>query len=265
MKKLIFSLLTISVLMTSCDGWGIFDGDKGITGKGPIERTTRDVKDFKSIDLATAANVFVKQGTTFKVEVEAQKNIADVFETVVENGVLILKTKSGIWKLNYDKLNVYIEMPTVEAFEISGSGNLTVETPLTGNDLTCHISGSGNILAEKGVTSKNVNMLLTGSGDVKLTGIAASNLAAKISGSGGLSMDGTAQKAEYIISGSGDISAKGLKTKTVDVEISGSGSVTCHADEAIDAYTSGSGDITYSGNATSVKSKSSGSGSITKE
>jgi Putative auto-transporter adhesin, head GIN domain len=266
MKKLICALLAISFFMASCDdGLGIFDGGKGITGKGPVERTTRDVKDFKSIDLAMAANVFVKQGTAFKVEVETQKNIADVVETVVENGVLVLKTKSGVWKLNYNKLNVYVEMPSVEGINISGSGDIALETALSGDKLTLHISGSGNIVAEKGITTKNLDINLTGSGDVKASGIATGALMTEITGSGGLELAGTAEKAAYSVTGSGDISAKNVKSKTVEADISGSGDITCHADETLDAHSSGSGNITYSGNAASVKSKASGSGSVTKE
>jgi hypothetical protein len=266
MKKLIFSVCVLSFLMTSCDdGWGIFDGGNRITGKGAVERTTRDVKDFKSIDLATSANVFVKQGTAFKVEVEAQKNIADVFETVVENGVLKLKTKSGVWNLTYEKLNVYVEMPTVEGINIGGSGDITAETALSGDKITLHISGSGNLMAEKGVTAKTLEIGLTGSGDVKADGIATGELSAEISGSGGLKLAGTADNATYSVTGSGDISAKNVKSKSVEAVISGSGDISCHADEALDAQASGSGSITYSGNATSVKSHASGSGSVTKE
>ncbi len=265
MKKLILGLLAISVFMTSCDGWGIFDGSKGITGTGAIERTIRDVKDFKSVDLASSANVFIKQGTTFKVEVETHKNIADVFETVVENGVLRLQTKKGIWNLRFDKLNVYIEMPTVESIDISGSGDMVVETALTGENMSLHISGSGNIVSEKGMTAKTLKVLLSGSGDIKAQSVSTTELSAKISGSGGLDLSGTANKADYIVSGSGNIAAKTMKSKAVTALVSGSGSIDCHADEAFDGDATGSGDITYSGNATSVKSHASGSGKVSKE
>jgi predicted small secreted protein len=266
MKKLIFSLLVISFLMTSCDdGWGIFDGGKRIKGKGAVERTTRDVKDFKSIDLSTSANVFVKQGTAFKVEVEAQKNVAELFETVVENGVLILKLKSGTWNLSYDKLNVYVEMPSVEALNLNSSGDMTVETAISSDNITLHISGSGNIVADKGVTAKTVKIEITGSGDIKASGIATGDLATEITGSGSLELSGTADRAAYLVTGSGDIAAKNVTSKSVDAHVSGSGNISCHADEALNALSSGSGDITYSGNATSVKSKASGSGSVSKE
>jgi hypothetical protein len=265
MKKLILGLLAISILMTSCDGWGIFDGGNGITGKGAIERITRDVKDFKSIDLANSANVFIKQGTTFKVEVETHKNIADVFETVVENGVLRLQNKTGVWNLHYDKLNVYIEMPTVEGITISGSGDIKVETALSSEATNVHISGSGSISAEQGLTTKALNVLLSGSGDIYAKGVSASEVSAKISGSGGLELSGTSDKTDYHISGSGDINAKDLKSKATKALISGSGNIDCHTDESLDAEVTGSGNINYSGNATSVKSHSSGSGDISKQ
>jgi Putative auto-transporter adhesin, head GIN domain len=266
MKKLIFSLLAISILMTSCDdGWGLFDKSKRITGTGAVERTTRDVKDFKSIDLSTSANVFVKQSTVFKVEVEAQKNIAELFETVVENGVLKLKLKNGSWNLNFDKLNVYVEMPSVEGLDISSSGDITVETALSGDKLTLNISGSGNIFAEKGLTVKTLKIDVTGSGDVKASGITIGDMSAEITGSGGLELAGTADKADYSVTGSGDISAKNVKSKSVEAQVTGSGDISCHADEALDAQSTGSGNISYSGSATVIKAKALGSGSVSKE
>ena len=265
MKKVIFGLLALSFLMTSCDdGLGLFDG-KRIKGTGAVERTTRDVKDFKSIDVMTSANVFVKQSTTFKVEVEAQKNIADVLETVVEEGTLKIKLKQGSWNLSFDKLNIYVEMPTVETLEISGSGDLKAETALTGDNMTVDITGSGNINIEKGLTAKSLKIRIGGSGDIKIDSIAVNELSTKIAGSGGLIVTGKADKADYTVSGSGDIDAKKLKSKAVEAAVSGSGNISCNAEESIDAHASGSGDISYSGNATAVKTKVSGSGNIEKQ
>ncbi len=265
MKKVIFGLLALSFLMTSCDdGLGLFDG-KRIKGTGAVERTSRDVKDFKSIDVMTSANVYVKQSATFKVEVEAQKNIEAVVETVVEEGTLKIKLKKGTWNLSFEKLNIYVEMPTVENLEISGSGDLTAETALTGDKITLDIVGSGNIMVEKGLTAKTLKIAIGGSGDIKVDNILVDELSTKIAGSGGLILTGKADKADYHVSGSGDIDAKKLKSKAVEASVSGSGNISCNADESIDAHASGSGDISYSGNATAVKTKVSGSGNIEKE
>ena len=265
MKKVIFSLLALSFLMTSCDdGLGLFDG-KRIKGTGAVERTTRDVKDFKSIDVRTSANVFVKQSATFKVEVETQKNIAEVLETVVEDGTLKIKIKQGSWNLSFEKLNIYVEMPTVENLEISGSGDLTAETALSGDKITLDIMGSGNMNVEKGLTAKTLKIIIGGSGNIKVNDITVNELSTRIAGSGELVLTGTADKADYSVSGSGDVDAKKLKSKAVQAAVSGSGNISCNADESLDAHASGSGDITYSGNATAVKTKVSGSGNIEKD
>ena len=265
MKKLIFGLLTLSFLMTSCDdGWGIFDRS-GIKGTGAVEKMTRDVKDFKSVNLAASGDVFVKQSTTFKVEVEGQKNIVDVLETVVEDGVLVIKFKKGTWNVQFEKLNIYVEMPSVESLEITGSGNLTTESAFSGDNITLYIAGSGNIKAEQALTAKTLKVSLGGSGDIEAAAITTSELTAKISGSGNLDLAGTADKATYSIAGSGDIDARNVKSKATEANVSGSGNISCHADESIDAHSSGSGDIEYSGNATVVKTKASGSGEIFKK
>lgn len=265
MKKLMIALLALSFLMTSCDdGWGIFDRST-VRGTGAVERTTREAKDFKSVNLAASADVFVKQGSTFKVEVEGQKNITDVLETVVEGGVLVIKFKKGIWNLQFDKLNIYVEMPSVETLEISGSGNLTTESALSGDNMTLYIAGSGNIKAEQPLTAKTLKISIGGSGDIDVAAITAGELTAKVSGSGGLNLTGTADKASYTVSGSGDIDAKDVKSKATEANVSGSGNISCHADESIDAHASGSGDIEHYGNATVVKSKASGSGEIYKK
>lgn len=264
MKKVIFSLLAISFLMTSCDdGLGLFEGRR-IKGTGAVERTTRDAKDFKSVDVMASANVFVKQAATFKVEVEAQKNIAEVLETVVENGTLKIKFKQGTWNLSFEKLNIYVEMPTVENLDISGSGDLTAETALTGDKIGVDITGSGNINIEKGLTAKALKVGIGGSGDIKIDGIEVGELSTRIAGSGELILSGKADKADYSVSGSGDVDASKLKSKAVEASVSGSGNINCNAEESLDAHASGSGDITYSGSATAVKTKVSGSGNIEK-
>ena len=122
MKNLVICLVSMLFLLQSCDGWGIFDGGNSVTGKGNIERVSRAVVGFKAVHLQSSANVFIRQGTAFKVEVEAQKNIADIFETVVEDSVLVLKFKNGTHNIRFDKLNIYVEMPNIEGIEVAGSG-----------------------------------------------------------------------------------------------------------------------------------------------
>lgn len=262
MKKLIIASCAFLFLLTSCDdGFGLFN-TKRITGKGAMEKQDRDAKDFKGIDLMASADVIIKQGATYKVIVEGQQNILEILETVVDNGILQIKFKEGSWNLNFDKLNVYVETPSVSSIELSGSGNMTLESAFNSDDLDIKVSGSGNIKTADGLTAKKINVEIGGSGDIKMGATTATALKATVLGSGNFDIKGTGDKAEFQVTGSGDIDADAFITKSTEAQTMGSGNINCHATENIDAQIMGSGDIRYSGNPPSVKSKAMGSGEI---
>ncbi len=266
MKKLIIASIALLFLLNSCDdGFGLFGSGNRIEGKGEVQKQDRDAKDFKGINLSTSANVFVKQGTAFKVTVEAQKNILDIVETVVENGILNIQFKTGSWNLRFDKLNVYVETPSVSSLEISGSGDMTVESAFTADDFTLAISGAGNIKMPNGVTAKKLKISIGGSGDINMDKTTAPELTAELTGSGGLNIRGTGEKAHLEIMGSGDIKATDFTTKATEATTTGSGNISCHASEKLDAHVTGSGDIQYTGNPPSVQSSATGSGEIKKQ
>ncbi len=81
-------------------------------------------------------------------------------------------------------------------------------------------------------------------------------------GSGNFEIKGTGEKAKFDVTGSGDIDANDFVTKSAEAQTTGSGNINCHATESLDAHIMGSGDIRYSGNPPSVKSKAMGSGEI---
>jgi hypothetical protein len=266
MKKLLIASIALLLLISSCDdGFGLFDKSKSIKGKGAVEKQDRDAKDFKGINLMGSGDVFVKQGTAYKVVVEGQKNILDILETVVKNGILEIKFKKGSWNINYDKLNIFIETPSVSSIELSGSGNMTIESALNTNDLTIKVSGAGDIKAADGVTTKKLNVEIGGSGNIMIGTTSATELSADILGSGNFSIKGTGEKAELTVTGSGNIEANEFVTKSIEAQTTGSGDINCHATESIDASVTGSGNISYAGNAPSVKSKVTGSGEIQKK
>jgi len=85
-----------------------------------------------------------------------------------------------------------------------------------------------------------------------------------MSGSGDITLNGTAKNFEATISGSGDIKAYGLEADNVEATVSGSADIKVTANKMLKARVSGSGDISYRGNPTKVDTKASGSGDISK-
>jgi uncharacterized membrane protein len=84
----------------------------------------------------------------------------------------------------------------------------------------------------------------------------------RISGSGSINLSGTTEKAKLSISGSGRYSADKLASGDYDISITGSGRSNIQCDGDLDVRVSGSGNVYYSGNPTSVNTRSAGSGKV---
>jgi len=248
-------------------------------------KEVRNLDRFTQIDQGATANVYLKQGSPQKVEVEAKPELLGNLITEVSNGKLkiSMKTQSGKWVwYNSNSYNIYITLENIDALAVSGSGNLTAVTPLTGNNLALKVSGSGDLKAELALTGdldlgvsgsgdvnlkgrfKNLRGAVSGSGDAELIADVASRAVLDISGSGDIKLSGKAAVLEAGISGSGDLSADQFEADSCKVRISGSGDAQVFVKNDLDASTSGSGDITYKGNPARVSSHNSGSGSVNK-
>ncbi len=268
--KTILSLITAFVLITSAS----------IAQK----RETRDVSAFTKISFRSPGKVYVKQGTPQKVEIEGSAETLEKIKTKVEDGKLSIgpEEKWNNWSWgDDDKVTVYITVATIEGLSVSGSGDMIVETKITGNNLKLNVSGSGSLQAEIDLADvdadisgsgdmnlkgkcKNFTSDISGSGSVKLnasiTGIAEFD----ISGSGKVEANGSSQSVKAEITGSGKVLAAGLETGTCDVRISGSGDVEINVKTELEARITGSGTVLYKGNPARVNADASGSGSVKK-
>jgi DUF4097 and DUF4098 domain-containing protein YvlB len=245
MKKVYgFVVLFLSVLSLSHaqnDNWNSSGwGGKLIKGEGETVKESRNVTGFTGVQSGISADVYLKQGSSFKLEVEGQKNILELLKTEVVNGELKIKFEKG-YSIRYkNPLKIYIEAPSYDYLGMSGSGNVKAEK-LSGDKLNISISGSG---------------------DFDLGDVQYKLLDLGISGSGNVEIAGSVETTEIHVSGSGDVSADDLKSQKVECHVSGSGNITCNAADVLTAHVSGSGDIRYKGNPKSVKTRVSGSGDV---
>ncbi len=201
----------------------------------------RNVPAFSELNLSISANVYLKQGSTQKVEIQASDKLLEKIETEVKGGALTIKwTERNV--RHSEKIKIYITMTDVNALRIAGSGDIIGSGLISTSDLQLKISGSGNI---------------------ELPDVKANKIASKISGSADISLKGSSVVDEFsiAISGSGDVNAGDLPAKDVTIAISGSGDCKVHANGTLKARVAGSGDVYYKGKAV-IDSKVSGSGSI---
>jgi hypothetical protein len=229
--SILFSLLVI-MFFTSCER---------IVGEGDLRTETRSTGNFSGVETQISGNIYYTQGNEYKVELTAQQNILNIMETPIINNKLIVRFRNNVRVKSHEQITVRVTAPSISSVNSSGSGNVTVLSPLTANNLSFSLSGSGNI---------------------SLPVITTSHLEATISGSGNVYLSsGSATTTHFKISGSGNIDAQNIQSKSSITNTSGSGTIKLNASETLDVTISGSGSVFYIGNPV-INTNISGSGRV---
>ena len=214
---------------------------------GKIE--DRHITGFHAVDVGGSFDVYITQGSSESVKVEAPDEIIDHIITEVDNGVLKIYNKNdrnfhwGDLFGNHKKIVVYVAAKDLNAIAVSGSGDVFFKEGIRTNSLRLRVSGSGDMYGR--VEVKTLESGISGSGDVKLAG--------------------RAENSAVNVSGSGDFEARGLVTVNTIVHVSGSGDASVNASGSVAASVSGSGDVRYTGGAHNVSSSKSGSGDVQRD
>ncbi|MES2807677.1 MAG: head GIN domain-containing protein [Bacteroidota bacterium] len=203
----------------------------------------RHLSGFHAVNVAGSFDVFIKQGSTESVVVDAPADVINYILTEVSGGTLKIYSKNNSgWKniFSNKKVVVYVTLKTVDAISLTGSGDVSFKDGVSANSLKLSLTGSGDV--EGKVTTKSLETDITGSGDVKVWG--------------------RAETSRVNLTGSGDYSGSDLTTTNTSASIGGSGDVSVNASGNLQARVAGSGDIHYSGHPKNVTKSKSGSGDI---
>lgn len=234
MKKSIAGLLVAALF--------IFPSCTKVIGEGPLVTELRSTANFTGISSEMSGKVNVTIGPNYKVEVTAQRNILDVLQTNVVNGVLHIDFKNGVKVKTHEDITINITAPVADYFRLSGSGNVDVHGDIAANNLQVKLSGSGNINIQKVIIANKINADMSGSGNISIINGSAINEDLKISGSGNIDLAAVA--AENVIahtSGSGNM--KVMVSKNLNAKILGSGIVYYRGNPIISTQISGSGKV----------------------
>jgi hypothetical protein len=231
MKKKTSSVLSIAIALF------VFFSTNTFAQNGQV----RNVASFDELNLSISGDVYLKQGSTQKVEIEASDKLLEKIDTEVKGSALNIKWNEKNVR-HSEKIKIYITMTKVNALRIAGSGD---------------------IMADGLISTDKLELKISGSGDIKLADVKANDISSKISGSADISIKGSSTVNSLIvgISGSGDVNAVDLPVNEVEVAIAGSGDCKVYAKERLKAKVAGSGDVYYKGNAV-IDSKVAGSGSV---
>lgn len=205
------------------------------------EEELRDLSGFNAITVGGGIELTIRQGTTFRVAVEADNGKHGDVITEVENSVLVIRKQgSGLfgWRDDY---SVDVTLPALVSLVASGGSEVESEGLITGEQLRMTVSGGS---------------------DVELR-VAVSDFATEISGGSDVELAGTAGTLHISISGGSDIDASELNAVAAEVQASGGSDVAIAVSERLVARASGGSDIDYQGNPPVVDTDTSGGAEVT--
>ncbi|WP_375580479.1 head GIN domain-containing protein [Marivirga tractuosa] len=211
-----------------------------------------NIVDFHSISVNSAYTVYVKQSNKEEVRVEAEKEIYDLTEITVKEGVLHIdikkddsKTSKSIWqKIDNIKLlptlKVYVSIKDVQKLSVNGNGKL---------------------ITENSIASDNLNLLVAGTGSIEVD-VKTKTLEAKLAGPGDLTIKGYTDDLILENSGAGSLDAFEFESQNADVNLYGLGSIKLNVSEKLDAKIYGSGNISVKGATKEIVKKEYGAGIV---
>ncbi|HEK19368.1 MULTISPECIES: head GIN domain-containing protein [unclassified Mucilaginibacter] len=203
----------------------------------------RHLSGFNAVNAAGSYDIYITQGSTESVKVDAPADMISNIITEVKVGVLKIHPKSNNYYWNNDKkVTIYVTLINVNEVNVGGSGNVYFKNGLKAPSLKLGVGGSGDIQGK----------------------IEVKELMSSVMGSGDINIAGHADAASISVSGSGDFNAQDLATGSTKIRVSGSASARVNVSDNLDAAVTGSGDIHYTGTVKNISSHQSGSGSISR-
>ncbi|MRT93169.1 head GIN domain-containing protein [Ancylomarina sp. 16SWW S1-10-2] len=233
-KEFSLFLFALALGTTSCVN-AQFSGEKG---NGNVVKQDREIGHFTAISAGTGLDVFVVQGETEAVTVEADENLQDNIITEVRGGKLIVKVEDRIRKAKAK--SVYITLVNVNKINISSGCDFETKSTLNVKELDIEVSSGA---------------------DAKLD-IHADKLSCSVSSGADADLWGTANYFYAKASSGSDLDAHKLTAKTCKAKASSGADVSVNATEEIDASASSGGNVSYYGNPTKVDVNTSSGGDV---
>lgn len=246
LNRRFFAIAALSLAAaTSAQAWGLNFGGERVSGSGEISTESRDLGSFDGISLTGGFKVLVRQGSTPRFELKADKNLLPYIEARIVDGskgrTLEIGPKKGYNLSTTVTPQITLDMAQLRAVSISGSGDVRIETMKT----------------------PSVDASIAGSGDIRFLDITSEQLSLRVAGSGDVMAAGRTGSLNISVAGSGDVKARALEANEVKVSIAGSGDAQVQALKTLKVSISGSGDVAYAGSP-EISMSVAGSGKVKK-
>jgi hypothetical protein len=237
MKTLIklSTVLLLLVTTTSC----FMDGLAGIRGNGEVVSEDRSISsNFSEIKVQQGIEVYLTQGNSTEIKVEADENIIDILRTEVKNNELKIYFDKNVYKATSRK--VYVTTNNIS--KISTSSGALVKTENTIETSTLQLDSS--------------------SGSSIKVYVNADEVSSSSSSGAGIDIYGKSKEFSASASSGSSIDADKLETINATAKVSSGASIDVNVTGKLTAKASSGGDIDYEGNPTEVNKDTSSGGSV---
>lgn len=223
-KKIIapFSLIIVlGFIATVTFGCGNIPTDQS---KGNTIKEDRNVANFSKLDIGGAFKVYLSQGDSEKLVIEADADELKDIKTDVDGSTLKIYTE-GKWTNRYHDITIHLTFKNLDYIDFSGAVEVTGEGTLNFAELSMDISGAAEI-----------QMALK-----------ADKFDAEFSGASEVEFSGTCKTGYFELSGASDFDAQNLEFQDLNIEVSGASEAKVWATGTLNIDASGASDIRYKG------------------
>lgn len=215
--KLIIALL-FALFFSSCR----YTNERTITGSGNVRVETRNVTDFKGINVSNALEVEIEQGDAYQVVVEADENLLSHITTRVENGILHIETDANSFR-NIDARKIRVKMPVIESLEASSAAKIT---------------STGTLITERLLVDAS------SASEIDIT-VEADELTCNSDSASSVDLKGKALRFKAESSSASEIDADELLANDVMANASSAATISAHPILTLDAEASSGGQVNY--------------------
>jgi hypothetical protein len=236
----------------------------------PISRDI-PVKYFDQVEIGGAAQLNIVQAETPALRVTTTVEMMERIKIEQSGDRLHLEVKTGKWSWfmnrNHDDVLFEVQMPELKTLSAGGASKVKLYDMQSG-DLRLQISGASHLSADK-MTFGDLNADISGASHMKISALNAETIHMDLSGASGamigslqahtlkLGLSGASHlkvsdtgQAEYVtvdVSGASKYQGKKLIANHVKANASGASRAEVHAQQSLEAGSSGASHINYSG------------------
>lgn len=170
MKK-IFFVLSVLLLTMPFNSFSQKNEKKRVEGSGNIVTKDVAVQPFSELKASGVFNIYLEQGNTEAVKIEADDNFQPLIEVKNEGSKLVIKMQDDVnikTKKGSKGMKIYITFKSLKNMDLNTVGNVSAEKRLTFEDLTLKNNSVGSVSLT--LSARSVNIKNESVGTVMLSG-----------------------------------------------------------------------------------------------